>query len=141
MVYLFTAITRWLFAPFRALALLVAGSAMRSAADSDGATRRRRDAWSLGLRNAGYEWAKALSPAAPVMSCWDDSNNTDIVDHHDYGTAFKSGWATALYSDPHKGAMVTEGGSRWYQPGPVRTPLSQRHSITCSPRLPHRGVC
>ena len=41
--------------------------------------------------------------------CWDDSNNTDIVDHHDYGTAFKTGWARALYSDPAKGAIVTEG--------------------------------
>ena len=77
-----------------------------------------RDAFSLGLRNAGYGWAKTVGPTAPVISCWDDSNNTDIVDHHDYGTAFKSGWAKALYSDPEKGAVVTEGGSRWFQPDP-----------------------
>jgi hypothetical protein len=78
----------------------------------------RQDPYSLGLRNAGYTWAKAVGPAAPVMSCWDDSNNTDIVDHHDYGTAFKSRWSKALYTDPEKGAIVTEGGSRWYQPDP-----------------------
>jgi hypothetical protein len=78
----------------------------------------RHDSYSLGLRNEAYTWAKALAPLAPVMSCWDDSNNTDIVDHHDYGTAFKSGWQHALYSDPAKGAVVTEGGSRWYQPDP-----------------------
>lgn len=78
----------------------------------------RRDGYSLGLRNAGYEWAKGVGPVAPVLSCWDDSNNTDVVDHHDYGTAFKTGWAKALYSDPAKGALVTEGGSRWYQPDP-----------------------
>jgi hypothetical protein len=70
------------------------------------------DAWSLGLRNEAYQWAKALDPPAPVLSCWDDSNNTDIVDHHDYGTTFTS-WQHALYSDPKKGALVTEAGSRW----------------------------
>jgi len=81
-------------------------------------SNHNQSSWALGLRNAGYSWAKALSPAAPVMSCWDDSNNTDIVDHHDYGTAFKSKWAQMLYSNVEKGAMVTEGGSRWYQPDP-----------------------
>jgi hypothetical protein len=78
----------------------------------------RRDAYSLGLRNAGYEWAKALRPSAPVLALWDDNNNTDVVDHHDYGTGFKSTWAPALYGDPAKGAIVTEGGSRWFQPDP-----------------------
>lgn len=53
------------------------------------------------------------------MSCWDDSNDTQIVDHHDYGTAFKSEWLPALYRDPAKGSMVTEGGSRWFQPEPI----------------------
>jgi len=35
------------------------------------------------LRDAGFRWATALSPAAPVISCWDDSNNTEIIDHHE----------------------------------------------------------
>ena len=46
-----------------------------------------------------------------MLSCWDDSNNTDIVDHHDYGTAFKTHWEPKLYGDEAKGALVTEGGS------------------------------
>ena len=82
----------------------------------------KHDTYSLSLRNEAYKWAKAVGPLAPVMSCWDDSNNTDIVDHHDYGTAFKTGWQRALYSDPVKGAAVTEGGSRWYQPDPPIKP-------------------
>lgn len=65
----------------------------------------RRDNWSLGLRAAAFSWAKASQPLAPVISCWDDSNATDILDHHDYGTAFKSRWQTAIYSDVAKGAI------------------------------------
>lgn len=78
-----------------------------------------RTTWSLSLRDAGYRWAKAVEPLAPVLSCWDDNNDTDIVDHHDYGTGFKSSWLSALYSNPGKGAVVTEAGSRWFQPQPI----------------------
>lgn len=79
------------------------------------------------LRDAGYRWATALSPVAPVISCWDDSNNTEIIDHHEYDTAFKSGFLPALFANPVKGAIVTEGGSRWYQPpegGDFGSPLT-----------------
>ena len=79
------------------------------------------------LRDAGFRWATALSPAAPVISCWDDSNNTEVVDHHEYDTAFKSGFFPAVYSNPAKGAIITEGGSRWYQPplgGDFGSPLT-----------------
>jgi len=68
------------------------------------------------LRDAGYRWATALSPAAPVISCWDDNNNTQIVDRHEYDTSFNSSFFPAVYANPAKGAIVTEGGSRWYQP-------------------------
>jgi len=79
------------------------------------------------LRDAGYRWATALSPAAPVISCWDDSNNTEIIDHHEYDTAFASGFLPALYANPAKGSVITEGGSRWYQPpfgGDFGSPLT-----------------
>lgn len=79
------------------------------------------------LRDAGFRWATALSPAAPVISCWDDSNNTEVVDHHEYDTDFKSGFFPAVFSNPAKGAIVTEGGSRWFQPpfgGDFGSPLT-----------------
>jgi hypothetical protein len=60
------------------------------------------------LRDAGYEWATALQPSAPLISCWDDNNNTEIVDHHDYGANFASEWAPAVYVNPRKGAVITE---------------------------------
>ena len=79
------------------------------------------------LRDAAFRWASALSPAAPVISCWDDTNNTEIVDHHEYDTAFLSGFYPAVYANPAKGAIVTEGGSRWFQPpfgGDFGSPLT-----------------
>ena len=68
------------------------------------------------LRDAGYRWAAALSPTAPLISCWDDNNDTQIVDHHDYGAAFATEWEPAVYVNTAKGAVITEAGSRWYQP-------------------------
>jgi len=78
----------------------------------------RKNLWSTTLRSAGYQWAKGVKPAPlqPIFSLWDDNNATDVVDHHDYGTDFAGEWTTAIYSDPKKGAFVTEAGSRWYQP-------------------------
>lgn len=38
----------------------------------------------FGLRNAAYQWIKALQPTNPVISCWDDNNDTDSVNHHEY---------------------------------------------------------
>lgn len=79
------------------------------------------------LRDAGFRWASALSPVAPVISCWDDSNNTEILDHHEYDTLFKTGFFPAVYANPTKGAVITEGGSRWYQPplgGDFGSPLT-----------------
>lgn len=92
----------------------------------------RRDDYSLGLRDAGYKWATAVQPLAPVISCWDDSNDTMIVDHHDYGTAFKSEWLPRIYSNPSKGAIVTEAGSRWFQVPFKHVLYSDRLTRCCS---------
>ena len=72
----------------------------------------------FGLRDAAYQWIKALQPTNPVISCWDDNNDTDSVNHHEYDTNFKTGFFPILYSNISKGAVITEGGSRWYQ-GPL----------------------
>ena len=34
------------------------------------------------LRNAAYGWAMDVKPVQPVISCWGDNNNTQIVDEH-----------------------------------------------------------
>jgi hypothetical protein len=68
------------------------------------------------LRDAGYRWAAALNPIAPIISCWDDNNDTNVVDHHDYTSSFASEWEPAVFVNPSKGAVITEAGSRWYQP-------------------------
>lgn len=72
--------------------------------------------FTFALRDAGYRWATSYSPLAPVISCWDDNNDTMIVDHHDYTDTFTTSWTPAIYSNLSKGAVITEGGSRWYQP-------------------------
>lgn len=79
------------------------------------------------LRDAAFGWATSLAPATPVISCWDDSNDTQILDHHEYDTTFHSTWLPALYANPLKGSVITEGGSRWYQPpfnGDYGSPLT-----------------
>ena len=99
----------------------------------------KHDTYSLSLRNEAYKWAKAVGPLAPVMSCWDDSNNTDIVDHHDYGTAFKTGWQRALYV-----LRPSKGGRRHRGWKPV-VPAGPAHQARCrdqpaGPGLaPHRA--
>jgi hypothetical protein len=71
--------------------------------------------YSVALRDAGYAWAVAASPTAPVISCWSDNVDTQIVDIHDYDTSFVA-TGSLVYSNPAKGALITEAGSRWYQP-------------------------
>ena len=67
---------------------------------------------------------QALRPAAPVISCWTEANNsfTDVDDVHLYNSDFQT-WNAEVFSsctpgatDPsrcEKGAVVTEGGARW----------------------------
>lgn len=68
------------------------------------------------LRDAAYQWTLDMFPAAPIISCWDDNNDTQVVDHHDYTPNFASAWKPAVYANVSKGAIITEAGSRWYQP-------------------------
>ena len=87
----------------------------------------------MALRDAAFGWALALSPSVAVISCWDDNNDTQILDHHEYDVAFKTGWVPALYANPAKGAVITEGGSRWYQPpfgGDYGSPLTVINFLT-----------
>ena len=50
----------------------------------------------------------------PVLSCWNDNADTDIVDVHHYDSDFAA-WTEAAASNPKKGSFFTEAGSRWYQ--------------------------
>ncbi|KAK3236151.1 hypothetical protein CYMTET_53699 [Cymbomonas tetramitiformis] len=70
--------------------------------------------FSLTLRSAAYSWAKAVHPTQPVISCWDDNDATDIIDHHSYSGNFIE-MSKATYSDPLKSAFITESGCRWYR--------------------------
>ena len=70
--------------------------------------------FSMTLRSAAYGWATAQHPIQPVISCWSDNNDTQIVDEHRYDQDF-AGWTSDVYANPAKGGVVTEGGSRWYQ--------------------------
>ena len=91
------------------------------------------DAFVLALRAAGYAWAKAQSPLAPVLSCWDFNtpNISDISDIHRYTTRF-SDWSAAAYATPARGALLTEAGCRSYQapfPGDAGSPLVVLHYL------------
>ena len=46
--------------------------------------------YSIDLRRRGYGWAKEVGPVQPVLSCWDDNPETDIVDAHNYSANFDS---------------------------------------------------
>jgi hypothetical protein len=66
------------------------------------------------LRDMAREWADGYHSVHPVLACWNDNPDTDAVDSHNYNTDFAS-WAAILFGSEGKGAVVTEGGSRWYQ--------------------------
>ncbi len=72
-----------------------------------------RSAFSQNLRKKGYAWAKELKPIQPVLCCWNDSKETDIVDAHNYGQDFRA-WDRQADQNPAKGAFFTEAGARWY---------------------------
>jgi len=73
------------------------------------------DPFVLALRDAGFLWATAQQPLAPVLSCWDDYNRSEITDIHRYDTAFASSWAPVAFSDEARGAIFTEAGARDFQ--------------------------
>lgn len=66
----------------------------------------------MSLRDAGFAWATAQSPMAPVISCWDDNNDTQVVDTHEYSIPNDR---SPVFSDPKKGGIVTEAGARFFQ--------------------------
>lgn len=69
-------------------------------------------AFSLSLRDAAFRWAKQQNPTAPVLSCWNDNNNTEVVDVHQYSDKWSN---SPIFSNPAKGGLITEAGCRWYQ--------------------------
>lgn len=73
--------------------------------------------FSARLRKLAYAWAKQAGPRQPVLCCWDDSPETDIVDAHNYSARF-SDWDRQTELNPAKGALFTEAGARWYAPRP-----------------------
>ena len=54
----------------------------------------------------------AQAPLAPVISCWDDNNNTQVVDTHEYSPPNDR---SAVFSNAAKGGVVTEAGARFFQ--------------------------
>lgn len=73
--------------------------------------------FSRNLRTQGYAWAKEVEPIHPVLCCWDDSPETDIVNSHNYGSSRKR-WDSQADMNPGKGTVFTEAGARWYAPRP-----------------------
>ena len=73
--------------------------------------------YSAELRKLGYKWIKEIEPIQPVICCWDDSPETDIVDAHNYGNRFAA-WDKQADLNPAKGTVFTEAGARWYAPRP-----------------------
>jgi len=78
---------------------------------------RMNSPYSVRLRKLGFGWAKQLKPAQPVICCWNDSPETEIVDAHNYRASF-AGWDKQTELNPAKGAVFTEAGARWFAPRP-----------------------
>jgi hypothetical protein len=91
-----------------------------------------KSAWTIAMRKASYQFAKAVNPQQPVICCWDDSPETDIVNAHNYqnhvydssrggwkyGIAGFSSWDVQTELNPSKGCVFTEAGARWFAPKP-----------------------
>ena len=76
-----------------------------------------RSEFTRNLRTLGYAWAKEVEPTQPILCCWDDSPETDIVNAHNY-TSRRQHWDAQADKNPAKGAVFTEAGARWYAPRP-----------------------
>ena len=70
--------------------------------------------FSMALRDAGFKWAVGANPVQPVISCWDDNNDTEVVDVHKYSAPWDAA-GQGVFSNPAKGGIVTEAGCRWFQ--------------------------
>lgn len=71
--------------------------------------------YSANLRKLSYQWAKEVNPTQPVLCCWDDSPETDIVNAHNY-TVDWGWWDRQADMNPAKGTVFTEAGARWLAP-------------------------
>ena len=74
--------------------------------------------FSVSLRRLGYDWAKQVEPTQPVICCWDDSPETDIVNAHNYGADFTT-WDRQADLNLDKGAVFTEAGHGGTPGGPA----------------------
>ena len=92
-----------------------------------------RDAFVVALRAAGYAWARAQAPRAPVLSCWDYDTPglSDVSDVHAYSTDFAA-WSAAAFAAPARGALFSEAGCRSFQApfaGDAGSPLVVLHYL------------
>ena len=86
---------------------------------------RKHNPFSLALRDKAFGWARGQSPVQPVISCWDDNNDTEAVDTHEYSIPSSR---SPVLSNPAKGGIVTEAGARWFQhTHDYGSPLSWMH--------------
>merc|ERR1712137_950419 len=84
--------------------------------------------FSEALRHSAYQWAMALKPSQPVISCWNEATDSDAAvpmrrfnsqlnDAHQYTVPWK-GVKNAVFGNTSglmQGGLVTEAGARWYQ--------------------------
>jgi hypothetical protein len=84
--------------------------------------------FSIQLRVAAYGWIKDIAPLAPVMSCWDENEATDLNDHHQYSVPWFGASNDVFRNETERmtGGLVTEAGARWYQgyPADAGNPLT-----------------
>lgn len=76
-----------------------------------------KSSYSARLRELGYQWAKQADPVQPILACWDDHPQTEVVDAHNYSADFVA-WDRQAELNLDKGAVFTEAGARWYAPRP-----------------------
>ena len=76
---------------------------------------KREDRFTELLCQKGYAWVKARKPVQPVLCCWDDNPQTEIVDAHNY-TVDWAAWDRQADMNPAKGTVFTEAGARWMAP-------------------------
>lgn len=98
------------------------------------------------LRDASFRWARALAPRAPVISCWEDNPDTELVDVHAYSPDFASVWMPRIYANSSKSALVTEGGGRWTEPPAMvvpadyGSPLATLNFLTALRKMASQGA-
>ena len=76
----------------------------------------RKDPFTRKLCELGYQWAKQCKPVQPVICCWDDNPQSDIVNAHNYTPEFDAGgsWDRQADLGAAKGTVFTEAGARWH---------------------------